>query len=234
MTETPPTKRPFQSEFWKLPPEERRKRRAKIVARARRDRANASRLYRESPTASHRDALLRAIDRQTMFCNSHERAGILIPALSGEPPEIFWPSFMKVWRACDRAFLWNRRALRLMRKQSRPASEFMAPEMREAYDALPGMIEVWRGSNRDRVRHFSWTTKREIAKFFAVDGRGAPFPDPVIAHAFIPKEHVFYADNGRNEAEIVVEPRQLREVTIEAAQGGCRIASESNPRVKEA
>jgi predicted DNA-binding transcriptional regulator AlpA len=55
----------------------------------------------------------------------------------------------------------------------------------------------------------------KMAEFFAIHRRGASFPDPVIAHAFIPKAHVFYADNGRNEAEVVLDPRRLRKLTIE-------------------
>ena len=98
-----------------------------------------------------------------------------------------------------------------------PALEYMPPEIRTAYDALPDLIEVWRGTDRKRVRNFSWTTKPEKAEFFAVHRRGMPFPNPVIAHAFIPKEHVFYADNGRNEAEVVLDPRRLRKLTIESA-----------------
>ena len=117
---------------------------------------------------------------------------------------------------CDNSWGYSRIVLGMMRDCG-PALEYMPPEIRAAYDALPYLIEVGRGTDRKRVRNFSWTTKPEKAEFFAVHRRGMPFPNPVIAHAFVPKAHVFYADNGRNEAEVVLDPRRLRKLTIESA-----------------
>jgi hypothetical protein len=76
------------------------------------------------------------------------------------------------------------------------------------------MVEVWRGTDRKRVRSIVWTQDRKVAERFATGMRGGSFPDPVIAHAFIPKEHVFLAyggdgDGNRSEAEIVLDPRRL-------------------------
>lgn len=48
--------------------------------------------------------------------------------------------------------------------------------------------------------------------------RGGAFPDPVIAHAFIPKEHIFWADEG-GEQEIVLDPKRLRKLTVESFDG---------------
>jgi hypothetical protein len=176
----------------------------------------ARKLYRNQPTAERRAALIAAIGHRAAACNSHERAGILLPMLWVVPREIFWPVFMDIWPMCDATSGgWNGHAVVLMREH-RPATEFMTPEIREATDALPDLIEVWRGADRRGVRRFSWTTDQVKAEFFAVHRRGAPFPDPVIAHAFIPKVHVFYADDGRNEAEVLLDPRRLRKLTVKS------------------
>ena len=176
----------------------------------------ASELYRDQPTAQNRAALIDAIGNRTPLCNSHERAGVMVSMLYLEPPEIFWPVFMDTWPICDDSWYYSGIVLGMMRDH-KPALEYMPPEIRAAYDALPDLVEVWRGTDRKRVRNFSWTMKSEKAEFFAVHRRGAPFPNPVVAHAFIPKEHVFYADNGRNEAEVVLDPRRLRKLTVESA-----------------
>ena len=47
--------------------------------------------------------------------------------------------------------------------------------------------------------------------------RGRPFPNPVIAHAFIRKADIFAVSQARNEFEIILDPRRLRKLTIESA-----------------
>jgi hypothetical protein len=39
--------------------------------------------------------------------------------------------------------------------------------------------------------------------------------DPVIASAEIPKEHIFFVTDDRNEKEVVLNPRRLRKLVIE-------------------
>jgi hypothetical protein len=43
---------------------------------------------------------------------------------------------------------------------------------------------------------------------------GLRVPDPVIASATIPKQHIIFVNDDRNEAEIVVDPRRLRKLTV--------------------
>jgi hypothetical protein len=182
------------------------------VAKRRAACMQARKLYRDRPTAEHRAAFIMAIKLRAGACNSHERAGIMLPLITWEPAEIFWPVFVDTWPACDLAAAWSGAILAAMRRH-RPATQYLAPEIREVTDALPDLIEVWRGADCTGVRRFSWTTNPEKAEFFAVHRRGAPFPNPVIAHAFIPKAHVFYASDG-GEAEILLDPRRLRKLSI--------------------
>jgi hypothetical protein len=193
---------------------ERQQYRALVTEQAAEARRQASARYREKPTAARREALLKAINRCSSYCSSESRADTLIPGLSGEPPEIFWPAFSNNWPKCDLAGHWNYRVLELLRKNA-PAMPYLDEEQSEALSDLPEVIEVWRGADRTTVRHFSWTTKQKTAEFFAVYRRGAPFPNPVIAHAFIPKAHVFYFESARNEAEVLLDPRRLRKLTVE-------------------
>jgi len=97
--------------------------------------------------------------------------------------------------------------------------KWMSPEQRKIYDALPDLVKVCRGTARSRVRSIAWSTRREAAEGFATGMRGGPFADPVIAQAFIPKEAIFWAGDG-SEAEIVLDPRRLRKLTVESFDKG--------------
>jgi hypothetical protein len=44
-------------------------------------------------------------------------------------------------------------------------------------------------------------------------------PDPVVATAVIPKEHIFFVTDDRSEKEIVLDPRRLGKLLIEPFQG---------------
>lgn len=178
-------------------------------------RRQASARYREKPTAVRREALLEAIDLCSRYCSSDQRADTLIPSIASEPPEVFWPAFVRNWPMCDLAAPWNDRVLELMRKNA-PALPYLDEVQNEEYTNLPPGFEVWRGADRSTVRHFSWTTDPKKAEFFAVHRRGAAFPDPVVAHAFISKAHVFYFEIARGEFEVLLDPRRLRKLTVES------------------
>jgi len=181
-------------------------------------RAKESAAYLKKPTERRRIKLIEAIRNCTSLCNSEERAEIMMLAIMGEPSEIFWPVFLIDWPACDRSWKWSWVILNLMRghrDNGNPAIPYMESDDRDYYDDLPELVEVWRGTDRKRVRNISWTTDRKVAEKFATGMRGGAFPDPVIAHAFIPKQWVFYASNDRSEEEVVLDPRRLRKLTIE-------------------
>jgi hypothetical protein len=40
-------------------------------------------------------------------------------------------------------------------------------------------------------------------------------PEPVLASAIIPKEHIFFVTNDRSEKEVVLDTRRLRRLMIE-------------------
>jgi hypothetical protein len=191
--------------------------------RLRRKRAKASEAYREKPTARRREALIDAIGRVTGYCNSHERAGIMLAALCGERAEIFRLVFELDWPARDASWRYSFWPLDMLRWNAHGKLDYITPEHRAAYDALPDLVEVWRGTDRTRIRSIAWTLNRKVALGLATGMRGGSLPDPVIAHAFIPKEHIFIAyidsPDGRGEAEVVLDQRRLRKLTIEQFDG---------------
>lgn len=91
----------------------------------------------------------------------------------------------------------------------------MDSEEQSQLAGLPDPVTVYRGVtsfNRSRVHAMSWTLNPETAKWFAHRfGENG-----TVYEAQIPKEHILALFNGRNEAEIVVEPTFL--MNIQEAQ----------------
>lgn len=82
-----------------------------------------------------------------------------------------------------------------------------------AYGSMPAEITIFRGiTARSRNRDgLSWTTNLEKARWFA--NRFAP-PNPTIICGEVDKAKIFAYFARRNESEIVVDPRHIRNKRI--------------------
>ncbi len=58
-----------------------------------------------------------------------------------------------------------------------------------------------------------------MAEEFAGGHRGIRVPEPVVASALIPKEYIFFVTDERQEKEVVLDPRRLRQVITEPFAG---------------
>ena len=141
----------------------------------------------------------------------------LLPVLSlskSAPPEIFWRALMNEWNTCDAT--WDHRARLLQAMQSAmPSMAFLSLAQREVLATLTRQVQVFRGCSVPRVRSVAWTTNRAVAEEFARGHRHPQLPEPVLATAVIPKEHIFFVTSDRNENEIVLNPRRLRKLVVE-------------------
>ena len=78
--------------------------------------------------------------------------------------------------------------------------------------ALPDPVTVYRGVtsyNAKHIRRMSWTLDRKTAEWFAHRFR----ENGTVYQARIPKDSVYAFFNGRNEAEIIVDPEFLTDIT---------------------
>jgi hypothetical protein len=89
--------------------------------------------------------------------------------------------------------------------------DFLEPEERAWFSALPDAVPVWRGCQYGRERGLYWTTDRAVAEGFA-QGKRCINQIPILVRAEIRKEHIFAVFLGRKESEIVVDPRRLRKI----------------------
>jgi hypothetical protein len=103
--------------------------------------------------------------------------------------------------------------------QAKPALAFLSPSQRQFFETLPPQVQVFRGCSAPRVQAIAWTTDRTTAEGFARLHRGIRVPEPVVASALIPKEHIFFVTDEREEKEIVLNPRRLREILVEPFVG---------------
>jgi hypothetical protein len=95
----------------------------------------------------------------------------------------------------------------------------MDEDERARFDALPELVEVWRGYTVEEGLHgMSWTLDKDKGEWFArrfatMEGR-----KPHLAHAFVPKEKVLAVFLGRNESEVVALPEDVEVKSITVMQ----------------
>ena len=80
------------------------------------------------------------------------------------------------------------------------------------FQELDDPLTVYRGVteyNADCVRALSWTLNRQTAEWFAHRFG----EDGTVYEAKIAKEHIYALFNGRNESEVIVDPKYLTDIT---------------------
>lgn len=96
--------------------------------------------------------------------------------------------------------------------QSSDPAFLMDVEEYAQFQALEDTVTVYRGVtsyNADNIKALSWTLRQETAEWFA----GRFDEDGTVYEAQIGKEHIYALFNGRNEAEVIVDPGYLTDIT---------------------
>ena len=91
----------------------------------------------------------------------------------------------------------------------------MGAENGKFFDALPDLVQVYRGCAAYRTRGISWTADRDVGMKFARGIRFDNEPDRVLVEAIIPKQAIFAVFTDRKESEIVLDPEHLRQLRCE-------------------
>lgn len=128
--------------------------------------------------------------------------------------EVFGDLFAGVWT--DSENVWqNKRII----KQCLPRIKAMAKQYlhsdddQKAYDKLPSVVVVYRGSAWRNLLGMSWTLDEAKARWFGKRfvGQGAPY---YVQHGEVAKVDVLFYCGVRNEQEIVAEYRHVKPVTL--------------------
>lgn len=148
-------------------------------------------------------------------CGGSENRGFLMIELlnRSESDEDFWKIFQLGWSISDD--IWRYRVEIKRHLDQRPsAGAYLKKADKTFYDDLPELVTVYRGCSFPRIRGLAWTTDRGVAESFAGGHRQIAVPMAVFAHAKVPKEAIYMVATGRQEAEVVLNWRRLREVSF--------------------
>jgi hypothetical protein len=121
--------------------------------------------------------------------------------------------FLESWTVCDAPWPYKSELARMLpfaRGGVGSFADLLSPKNRAFFDQMPDPISIHRGCERGRERGLSWTTDLAIAEGFA-RGKRCRHSVPTLCHATIRKAHVFGAFTNRDEHEIIVDPRRLRQ-----------------------
>ncbi len=90
-------------------------------------------------------------------------------------------------------------------------SKLMTKEEKEVYDNLDERVTIYRGvtpENEKNIRALSWTLEYDKAEWFA----NRFSSNGTVYQAEIDKNHILAFFNGRNESEVVVNPKYLQDI----------------------
>ena len=97
--------------------------------------------------------------------------------------------------------------------QEASAEDLMNLDERRKLAELPDELTVYRGvteKNKDNILAMSWTMKQKTAEWFAnrFEGRGKVY------QAKVRKEDILAVFLGRNESEVIIDPKNLKELSL--------------------
>jgi hypothetical protein len=156
-------------------------------------------------------------DRALALFDSYCRTTAMILVMSRAPsPRDCLTTFLNWGNVCDAPWPHRSHIADRLRWACSEASlvDLLTNDALKFYEALPSLIQVWRGCERGRERGLSWTLDRDVAKRFAT-GQRCINGNPTLVKAQIPKEKVFAVFVDRNESELALDPRRLKKLTIE-------------------
>jgi len=143
----------------------------------------------------------------------------IIPKLSAKE---YWELLRELWMMAEVIEPDRTTWLRLLQSKRSGREFLMTKGERGALAKMPDRIEIWRGCGHAAgVRGLSWTLDMERAKMFAsyaCQGRrlylaaSSCGSTPIVARAICGKAHVLAFFKERSEAEIVINPKKLKEV----------------------
>jgi hypothetical protein len=133
--------------------------------------------------------------------------------------------FLEWGHRCDAPWPWRSIIADILRRACSKIrlADVLPPDGRSFYDQLPDLVSVWRGCERGRERGLHWTMDQATAEKFA-SGRRCINPEPTLARAQIPKRHILAVFLDRDESEIVLDPRRLRNLIVASTPLECRAA----------
>jgi hypothetical protein len=125
--------------------------------------------------------------------------------------EEYWELVSDVWRDTENLWQWGDKIDRILGDEPEETRRMMDDDDRQVFDALPDTIEVFRGYDEqfEDTPGWSWTLDHERARWFARRWSARAGHEPRVAVGEVAKANVAAYIGGRNEAEIIVNPKHV-------------------------
>jgi hypothetical protein len=131
--------------------------------------------------------------------------------------EEYWLLLRDVWIDSENIWQWGTKNLRALLEADRPGrAEGLMDEMERANIAqMTQEVTIYRGyvGGRGTQKGWSWTLNPRKAEWFAqrISGSGDTM---AVATATINKDDIIALFHGRQEAEVIIDPRRLRRIKV--------------------
>lgn len=148
-------------------------------------------------------------------------AAALVVPLANMPTNVFWPSLLRRWHNFGCTWPELDIILPVLRFHSARmhARLYMCRTEARAFDSLPHEITVYRGCARCCVPGLHWTINRAVANRYPQPSFfEGPKDRHVVVSATIRKPHVFLTRYFGIDDELILDPSQLRAISIETEQ----------------
>jgi hypothetical protein len=133
--------------------------------------------------------------------------------------ESYWKTLADVYVESEN-LRQNQGAIRRLLTADRPHREaLMSDEERTVIDGLPETVTIFRGYCFDNSHGWSWTISREKAEWFGNRFAKELGGIPRIATGKVKKTDIIAYFDGREEKEIVCDPKSVADITTERLDG---------------
>ena len=129
------------------------------------------------------------------------------------PDRQYWRLLGEVWTDAERPSHRQHEWLRLFRSRRPGRTLLMNAAERRVFVKLPEVVRVYRASTESAVRGMAWTLDIDVAKFFHGYYGGLGITCQIWT-AEIEKRHIFAFLEYRKEKEVVLDPRQLHNISL--------------------
>lgn len=157
---------------------------------------------------------IKAIDEMWSLADKPERLRcfhkiIMELDTEGLTAERFWKEYWSIWQSSENLFADGEifHDLLAFGRKLGPPIVGLDDEEREALEAMPDEVEVYRGSCPHNQLGWSWTTDLEKARWFA--GRSVGDTTRYVSVVTVPKSSIIGYLTGRGESEVVIDPDDI-------------------------
>jgi hypothetical protein len=157
--------------------------------------------------SGNKDRIINCSEACLNLCGSFNRLVGMIRSVADQPPEIFWPVWLRHWSMIDGGGQYQSYMPDLFKRKG-SAHPYLEDDAKSYFESLPDTVSVYRGCDERFKDGVSWTASRKVAEFFAAGGRCGRPRHPVVVIGRIGKQSpdFYYCDDGRSEAEIICTP----------------------------